>query len=81
MSLVQLTSAQDAVRWLRGQITGRLQTDSRQVAKGDAFIAWPGAATDGRAHVAQALARGAAACLVEAQGVEAFDFSDARIAA
>ena len=81
MSLVQLTSAQDAVRWLRGQITGRLQTDSRQVAKGDAFIAWPGAATDGRAHVAQALARGAAACLVEAQGVEAFDFSDARIVA
>ncbi|MEG0224911.1 MAG: UDP-N-acetylmuramoyl-L-alanyl-D-glutamate--2,6-diaminopimelate ligase, partial [Comamonas sp.] len=34
-----------------------------------------------RAHVAQALARGAAACLVEAQGVEAFDFSDERIAA
>ncbi|MEG0003210.1 MAG: UDP-N-acetylmuramoyl-L-alanyl-D-glutamate--2,6-diaminopimelate ligase [Comamonas sp.] len=81
MSMVQLTSATEAVQWLRGRITGRLQTDSRQVAKGDAFIAWPGAATDGRAHVAQALARGAAACLVEAQGVEAFDFSDERIAA
>ncbi|MEG2630842.1 MAG: UDP-N-acetylmuramoyl-L-alanyl-D-glutamate--2,6-diaminopimelate ligase [Comamonas sp.] len=81
MSMVQLTSATEAVQWLRGRITGRLQTDSRQVAKGDAFIAWPGAATDGRAHVAQALSRGAAACLVEAQGVEAFDFSDARIAA
>jgi len=81
MSLVQLTSVPDAVRWLRGRVTGRLQTDSRLVAAGDAFIAWPGAATDGRAHVAAALARGAAACLVEAQGVEAFDFSDARIAA
>ena len=81
MSMVHLTSAPEAVQWLRGQITGRLQTDSRQVAKGDAFIAWPGAATDGRAHVAQALMRGAAACLVEAQGVEAFAFDDARIAA
>ena len=81
MSMVQLTSATEAVQWLRGRITGRLQTDSRLVAKGDAFIAWPGAATDGRAHVAQALARGAAACLVEAQGVEAFGFADERIAA
>ncbi|MET1113613.1 MAG: UDP-N-acetylmuramoyl-L-alanyl-D-glutamate--2,6-diaminopimelate ligase [Comamonas sp.] len=81
MSLVQLTSAQEAVQWLRARTPGRLQTDSREVAAGDAFIAWPGAATDGRAHVAAALARGAAACLVEAQGAEAFAFSDARIAA
>nr|WP_255662413.1 UDP-N-acetylmuramoyl-L-alanyl-D-glutamate--2,6-diaminopimelate ligase [Acidovorax sp. D4N7] len=79
--MVQLTSAQQAVQWLRGRINGRLQTDSRQVSAGDAFIAWPGAATDGRAHVAAALARGAAACLVEAQGVEAFGFADERIAA
>ena len=81
MSLLQLTSAPQAVQWLRARTTGRLQTDSRQVAPGDAFIAWPGAATDGRAHVAAALARGAAACLVEAQGVEAFAFADERIAA
>ena len=81
MSMVQLSSASEAVQWLRARITGRLQTDSRLVARGDAFIAWPGAATDGRAHVAQALARGAAACLVEAQGVEAFGFADERIAA
>lgn len=81
MSLVQLNSAEEAVQWLRMRTTGRLQTDSRQVAAGDAFIAWPGAATDGRAHVAAALARGAAACLVEAQGAEAFGFADERIAA
>ncbi len=45
------------------------------------FIAWPGAARDGRAFVAQALSAGAGACLVEAEGVEAFGFADARVAA
>ena len=81
MSIVQLTSAQQAVQWLRSLVQGNLQTDSRLVVPGDAFIAWPGAATDGRAHVAMALARGAAACLVEAEGVAAFAFADERIAA
>ena len=45
-----------------------------RVGAGDGFVAWPGAATDGRRHVAAALAQGAAACLVEAEGVEAFGF-------
>lgn len=79
--MLELTSAPAAVQWLRSRTGGRLQTDSRQVAPGDAFIAWPGAATDGRKHVASALARGAAACLVEADGVQAFAFEDERIAA
>ena len=65
----------DAVDWLRARVTGTLQTDSRCVAPGDGFIAWPGAATDGRAHVADALARGATACLVEAEGVQNFAFA------
>ena len=47
---------------------------------GDGFIAWPGAAIDGRAFVTQALEAGAAACLVEEAGVDAFDFVDSRIA-
>ncbi len=72
----------DAAAWLRGRVGGTLRTDSRQVEPGDAFIAWPGAATDGRAHVPDALARGAAACLVEAEGAPAFGFAgDSRIAA
>ena len=79
--MLELTSAPAAVQWLRSRTGGRLQTDSRQVAPGDAFIAWPGAATDGRKHVASALARGAVACLVEADGVQAFGFADERIAA
>ena len=65
----------DVLRWLGSRgVTGTLRSDSRQVAPGDVFIAWPGFATDGRAHVRAAFAQGAAACLVEADGVERFDF-------
>ena len=61
-------SAQDAARWLRSRVTGELRTDSRLVQAGDGFIAWPGAATDGRRYLAQALAQGASACLMEELG-------------
>ena len=74
--LALLDSAPDAVRWLRSRVTGTLRIDSRQIEPGDGFIAWPGAAVDGRAFVGAAFARGAAACLVERAGVEAFDFAD-----
>ena len=76
-----LASVDAAVAWLRARVTGTLQTDSRLVAPGDAFIAWPGAATDGRAHVGDAMARGAVACLVEQEGVEPFGLAGAHIAA
>ncbi len=72
-----LSNAAEAVQWLRQRVTGTLQTDSRLVVPGDGFIAWPGAATDGRAHIASATARGATACLVEQVGMEAFDLSGA----
>lgn len=65
-----LHNAPEAARWLRTRVTGELRTDSRLVQAGDGFIAWPGAATDGRRFVAQALAQGAAACLMEFQGHE-----------
>jgi UDP-N-acetylmuramyl-tripeptide synthetase len=67
-----LTSLQEAVQWLRERGASALRTDSRQLAAGDAFIAWPGAAVDGRSFVPQALARGAVACLVEQDGASAF---------
>ncbi len=70
----------EAAWWLHARARGALHADSRAVAAGDAFIAWPGAATDGRHHVASALARGAAACLVEQQDVEAFGFEGGAIA-
>ena len=79
--LVMLPSTADALQWLSARVTGTLHTDSRQITPGDGFIAWPGAATDGRAHVADAMVRGATACLVEQAGVEAFGFTGAHMAA
>ncbi|MDH1474472.1 UDP-N-acetylmuramoyl-L-alanyl-D-glutamate--2,6-diaminopimelate ligase [Comamonas thiooxydans] len=76
-----LNNAAEAVAWLRSRVQGDLQTDSRKVKAGDAFVAWPGAATDGRAYVGKALEQGAAAVLVEADGLQAFDLSRDSIAA
>src|SRR5438093_10620947 len=42
---------------------GGLAADSRQVRPGDVFFALPGAHTDGRRHVAEALGRGARAVI------------------
>jgi UDP-N-acetylmuramoyl-L-alanyl-D-glutamate--2,6-diaminopimelate ligase len=77
--LTRLRSPAAAERWLRAWVTGTLRTDSRRVRPGDAFIAWPGHATDGRRFVRGALESGAATVLVEAEGVEAYGFDDARI--
>ena len=44
---------------------GGMCVDSRRVGEGDVFIAWPGAANDGRKHIDDALSRGAAAVLYE----------------
>ena len=66
----ELQSPQQAAQWLRQQVRGQLHIDSRRVQAGDGFIAWPGAATDGRQYMAQALAQGAAACLMEREGSE-----------
>ena len=43
----------------------RLVTDSREVAPGDTFVAYPGLAADGRHFIAQAIARGTNAVLWE----------------
>jgi len=47
-----------------------LATDSRHIAAGEVFLAWPGAKQDGRAHIGEALANGAAAVLWERGGYE-----------
>ena len=78
--MAQLLTAPEAAHWLRGRVTGTLRTDSRSVQAGDGFLAWPGARHDARTQVQTALQQGAAACLVEQQGADAFNFSDARIA-
>ena len=80
MALTRLKSPAAAARWLKSWVTGTLRTDSRAVQPGDAFIAWPGYANDGRRFVTAALAAGASTCLVEQDQVDAFGFEDARIA-
>ena len=75
-----LDTPAQAAAWLRSRVTGSLASDSRKLRPGDGFIAWPGAATDARQHVAAALASGAAACLVEQAGAERYGFSDERVA-
>ncbi len=80
MPLTRLKSPDAAARWLGEWVRGELRTDSRQVQPGDAFVAWPGYAVDGRRFVGAALAAGASTCLVEQEGVEAFGFNDARVA-
>ena len=79
--LTTLPHSQAALDFLRARGVGGLSSDTRRLRAGDAFIAWPGLAVDPRRYVAAALAAGASACLVEAEGVEAFAFDDARIAA
>ena len=46
----------------------RLSSDSRRCAPGVAFFAYPGETADGRAHIADAISRGASAVLWEKQG-------------
>lgn len=75
-----LHSPEQAARWLHGRVTGSLRTNSRQVGAGDGFIAWPGAATDGRKFVGDALAARARACLIEQEGAAAFGFDDENVA-
>ena len=60
-----LNNPNEAVDWLKNNVTGELRIDSRDIQPGDAFIAWPGAAVDGRQFVESALEKGATACLVE----------------
>ena len=49
---------------------GRLSSDSRRAAPGVAFFAYPGEAADGRAHIEDALRRGASAVVWEEEGFD-----------
>lgn len=65
------TSLRQAAAWCQGQLQGAdatfegVSTDSRRVAAGNLFIALKGPNHDGHEHVAEAVAKGAVAALVE----------------
>ncbi|MDB5869312.1 MAG: UDP-N-acetylmuramoylalanyl-D-glutamate--2,6-diaminopimelate ligase [Polaromonas sp.] len=80
MTIIELHTPEQAANWLHARVTGTLTADSRRAGKGDGFIAWPGAATDGRTYVSAALATGTGACLVEHAGSEIYGFNDDRVA-
>src|SRR4029077_7640100 len=61
------------VDWIRAHAPQavHLRIDSRQIERGDVFLALPGRRDDGRLHVAEAVARGAAAVVTEPAGAGA----------
>jgi len=81
VSVQRLQSPAEAAAWLAARVPGALHADSRALHAGDGFLAWPGGRSDARRFVGTALDAGAAACLVDDSNVDAFGFSDARIAA
>jgi UDP-N-acetylmuramoyl-L-alanyl-D-glutamate--2,6-diaminopimelate ligase len=54
----------------QGAMIDRLTADSRRAGPGAAFFAWPGERADGRRHIPDAVGRGAAAVLWEAEGFD-----------
>lgn len=63
------TLPEQVVAWLQAAApAARLAADSRAIAAGDVFFAYPGEAADGRRFIGQAIAAGAAAVVYEADG-------------
>ncbi len=60
-----VVSASVAAGWLAGVLVRGIAYDSRRVVPGAVFVAVPGVHTDGHAHAADAVARGAAVVIVE----------------
>lgn len=60
----------------RDPLIRELTLDSRNVRPGDLFLAVPGAKLDGRAHIADALKRGAAAVAYEVEGATVLPLTD-----
>lgn len=74
MPLNQLLAQADNAALVR-----ELTLDSRKVRPGDLFLAVPGVSHDGRAHIADAIARGAVAVAYEAEGAPPLPDSQATL--
>jgi len=59
------------LNWLRATARdGQLSSDSRNIAAGDVFVAYPGDSADGRNYISQAIEKGARAVLHEQRDFE-----------
>ncbi|MDH4573568.1 UDP-N-acetylmuramoyl-L-alanyl-D-glutamate--2,6-diaminopimelate ligase [Salinicola acroporae] len=67
--------------WLSAAAEVTLAQDSRQVEKGDLFLAVPGVSVDGREFISRALDAGAAGVLCEAEGLATAWATDERVLA
>ncbi|MDP5007620.1 MAG: UDP-N-acetylmuramoyl-L-alanyl-D-glutamate--2,6-diaminopimelate ligase [Glaciimonas sp.] len=65
-----------AVDFLRRFASANLTSDSRKIKFGDVFFAYPGAASDGRSYIAQAVQNGAAAVVYEGEQAQEHGHSD-----
>ncbi|MBV8636418.1 MAG: UDP-N-acetylmuramoyl-L-alanyl-D-glutamate--2,6-diaminopimelate ligase, partial [Burkholderiaceae bacterium] len=62
-------SVQTIMDWLKANAPqAQLSSDSRSIAPGDVFVAYPVIGADGRKHIEHAIAQGAAAVLYESEG-------------
>ena len=63
------TNVQTVLDWLAAHAaTGQLTADSRSIAAGDVFVAYPVIGADGRKHIAHAIEQGAGAVLYDGDG-------------
>ncbi len=79
--MLQMHDPAQVAQWLQACGVRQLHCDSRRLQPGDAFVAWPGAAQDGRRYVPAAFRAGAVACVVERDGAEAFGLDAPRVLA
>jgi UDP-N-acetylmuramoyl-L-alanyl-D-glutamate--2,6-diaminopimelate ligase len=64
-------TADDVVAWLRKTApAAQLSSDSRSIAPGDVFVAFPGDVADGRTYIGHAIEKGAKAIVHEADGCD-----------
>ncbi|WP_151448574.1 UDP-N-acetylmuramoyl-L-alanyl-D-glutamate--2,6-diaminopimelate ligase [Lacisediminimonas profundi] len=64
----------NATAWMKGAASGaQLCPDSRTLAAGDLFLAYPGDTSDGRRYIADAISRGAAGVVFEESADFAWD--------
>ncbi len=71
--LSEILSGVAALKPADDRLVGRLQLDSRQVERGDVFVALPGMLADGRDYIPEAIHHQASAVLYESRDYEAHE--------